>query len=107
MAPGRIIYLNGTSSAGKSSIAAALQEILAEPYLHIDAVDQTHQADVTGLARRVAALYLAGLGPDANASKESRTNKLINWKLRAGQSRNSSRHGRPLVRSGSAPALRP
>jgi chloramphenicol 3-O phosphotransferase len=35
MAPGRIIYLNGTSSAGKSSIAAALQEILAEPYLHL------------------------------------------------------------------------
>jgi chloramphenicol 3-O phosphotransferase len=35
MTPGRIIYLNGTSSAGKSTIAAALQEILEEPYLHL------------------------------------------------------------------------
>jgi len=35
MTPGWIIYLNGTSSAGKSTIAAALQEILEEPYLHL------------------------------------------------------------------------
>ena len=31
----KIIFLNGTSSAGKSSIAKALQEKLTEPYLHI------------------------------------------------------------------------
>ena len=32
---GKIIYLNGPSSAGKSTIARALQERLAEPYLHL------------------------------------------------------------------------
>src|SRR4051794_10096214 len=31
----RIIYLNGPSSAGKSTLAKALQERLAEPYLHL------------------------------------------------------------------------
>ncbi len=35
MAAGNIIYLNGTSSAGKSSLAAALQAVLPEPYLHV------------------------------------------------------------------------
>lgn len=30
---GTILYLNGTSSAGKSSLASALQEVLEEPYL--------------------------------------------------------------------------
>ena len=32
---GRVIYLNGTSSAGKTSIAIALQNILEEPFLRI------------------------------------------------------------------------
>jgi chloramphenicol 3-O phosphotransferase len=31
---GNAIFLNGTSSSGKSAIAQALQNILAEPYLH-------------------------------------------------------------------------
>jgi chloramphenicol 3-O phosphotransferase len=35
MTAGRIIVLNGTSSSGKSSVAKALQEVLAEPYLHL------------------------------------------------------------------------
>jgi len=34
MTKGNIIFLNGTSSSGKTSIAKALQEILDEPYLH-------------------------------------------------------------------------
>lgn len=34
MPPGQIIWLNGTSSAGKSTIAKQLQEILPQPYLH-------------------------------------------------------------------------
>ena len=34
MAKGSIVFLNGTSSSGKTSIAKALQEILDEPYLH-------------------------------------------------------------------------
>ena len=31
---GQIIFLNGTSSSGKSSIAKALQEILERPFMH-------------------------------------------------------------------------
>jgi len=33
MNPGKIIILNGTSSSGKTSIVAALQDMLAEPFL--------------------------------------------------------------------------
>ncbi len=36
---GRIIFLNGTSSAGKTTLAHALQETLGEPWLHV-ALDQ-------------------------------------------------------------------
>jgi chloramphenicol 3-O phosphotransferase len=39
MSTGTIIFLNGTSSSGKTTLALALQEILPEPYLHI-ALDQ-------------------------------------------------------------------
>lgn len=39
MSFGNIIFLNGTSSAGKTTLAHALQEVLPEPYLHI-ALDQ-------------------------------------------------------------------
>lgn len=35
MGSATIIYLNGVSSVGKSSIAAALQEVLDEPYAHV------------------------------------------------------------------------
>jgi chloramphenicol 3-O phosphotransferase len=34
-APARIVLLNGVGSAGKSSIAKALQAITAEPFLHV------------------------------------------------------------------------
>jgi chloramphenicol 3-O phosphotransferase len=33
--PGRVIFLNGASSSGKSTLARALQEALAEPFLHV------------------------------------------------------------------------
>jgi chloramphenicol 3-O phosphotransferase len=33
--PGRVILLNGVGSVGKSSIAKALQMIVAEPFLHV------------------------------------------------------------------------
>lgn len=39
MTEGKIIFLNGTSSAGKTTLAYALQELLAEPWVHI-ALDQ-------------------------------------------------------------------
>ena len=35
MTVGNIIYLTGTSSAGKSSIATVLQDLLPVPYLHV------------------------------------------------------------------------
>jgi len=31
----KIIFLNGPSSSGKSSVAKELQKILPEPYMHI------------------------------------------------------------------------
>lgn len=34
MSQGTIILLNGTSSAGKSTVSKALQEVMDEPYLH-------------------------------------------------------------------------
>jgi len=33
--PGRVILLNGASSSGKSTLAAALQDALDEPFLHV------------------------------------------------------------------------
>ncbi|MBT4492916.1 MAG: AAA family ATPase [Gammaproteobacteria bacterium] len=39
MTQGTIIFLNGTSSAGKTTLAHALQERLTEPYQHV-ALDQ-------------------------------------------------------------------
>jgi len=35
MTQGTIIFLNGTSSSGKTSIARALQKSLDEPYLYL------------------------------------------------------------------------
>jgi chloramphenicol 3-O phosphotransferase len=37
MTSGTIIVLNGTVSAGKSSIARAVQHVMAEPYVHLGA----------------------------------------------------------------------
>ena len=34
MTPGEIIFLNGTSSAGKSTLARAVQEIMERPFVH-------------------------------------------------------------------------
>lgn len=39
MKPGNVIFLNGSSSAGKTTIAVMLQQLLGEPYQHI-ALDQ-------------------------------------------------------------------
>jgi chloramphenicol 3-O phosphotransferase len=39
MSKGRIIFLNGSSSAGKTTLAIMLQQLLDEPYQHI-ALDQ-------------------------------------------------------------------
>lgn len=39
MLEGNIIFLNGTSSAGKTTLAYALQELLPDPWIHV-ALDQ-------------------------------------------------------------------
>ncbi len=39
MSLGKTIFLNGTSSAGKTTLARALQEVLPEPWVHV-ALDQ-------------------------------------------------------------------
>lgn len=39
MSAGKVIFLNGSSSAGKTTLAIALQQLLDEPYQHI-ALDQ-------------------------------------------------------------------
>lgn len=49
MACGKIIYLNGASSSGKTSVAKALQQALDEPYFHLSidtfAAMRPHRAD--------------------------------------------------------------
>ncbi len=71
MEPGNIVLLNGTSSAGKSSMARALQAMMDLPYLHtgidhflervppgfIVASDGVHPAEAEGL------LAVIGAGP--------------------------------------------
>ncbi len=51
MKPGRIILLNGSSSAGKTTLAIALQQLLPDPWQHI-ALDQFRD----GLAGRYRGL---------------------------------------------------
>lgn len=36
MSAGRMIILNGASSAGKTVLCKKLQEVLDEPYIHLD-----------------------------------------------------------------------
>ena len=40
---GRVIYLNGASSSGKTTIARGLQESLDEPYMHLTVDGYLHQ----------------------------------------------------------------
>src|SRR5215472_6983223 len=47
--PGQIVFLNGTSSSGKSSIARELMLILDRPYFHmsVDAINAMRARDRT------------------------------------------------------------
>ncbi len=56
---GRIIFLNGTSSSGKSSIAEALLEVLDQPWFHIS-VDA-----INAMRSRARTLELDPAGLDA------------------------------------------
>jgi len=82
MTKGHVIFLNGTSSSGKTTIARALQEKLTEPYMYVSIDNYFHMyperfllpasraqamvlerlvpAVVSGLHRSVAALAQAG-----------------------------------------------
>jgi chloramphenicol 3-O phosphotransferase len=82
MKDGHVIFLNGTSSSGKTTIAKALQEKLAEPYMYVSIDNYFHMyperflnptsrkealvlehlvpAVLSGLHRSVAALAQAG-----------------------------------------------
>ena len=55
MGQGNDVLLNGTSSAGKSTIAKALQEIMETPYLHgiYDLELDTATAKPTACAERI------------------------------------------------------
>ncbi len=54
---GKVIFLNGTSSSGKSTIAKALQQFLGEPFLHVSVDDFLHQLPESYLAD---SRYLSG-----------------------------------------------
>jgi chloramphenicol 3-O phosphotransferase len=66
MAPGKIIYLNGTSSSGKTSITRALHEQLNQPYLHcpIDFFEQMipHQQIQRGIVPDLNAIQAGFTG---------------------------------------------
>jgi chloramphenicol 3-O phosphotransferase len=48
--PGKIILINGASSAGKSTLARALQQKLSEPFLHLS-FDHLRESDALPMAR--------------------------------------------------------
>lgn len=68
--PGTIILLNGSASAGKSSLAKAVQEAFAEPYFHLG-IDtfvahvgtQRHRTMGTHAAEGVSLIPIAGADP--------------------------------------------
>lgn len=61
MTPGKIIFLNGCSSSGKTTLAVKLQQLLAEPYQHIS-LDQFRD----GLPSRVRGLNAPARSPGAS-----------------------------------------
>ena len=63
-APGRIVVLNGTSCAGKSSISRALQEVMEEPWLHCG-LDHFEAMQPRKEGKRIHCFYGQGIGqPD-------------------------------------------
>lgn len=46
---GKIILLNGVSSAGKTSLAKKLQEVLDEPYFHLAAIGPSAGITIGGV----------------------------------------------------------
>lgn len=66
MAVGHIIYLNGTTSAGKSSVAVALQKLLPAPYLrfgldHFNALFPSHYVAFESFGQPIPPLAREGM----------------------------------------------
>lgn len=58
-APGRVIFLNGASRSGKSTLAKALQHALEEPFLHVSS-DQIAAAGMLPDRREGSGLFNGG-----------------------------------------------
>jgi len=75
MVKGTVIFLNGTSSSGKTSIAKALQQILDEPYLH---------CSVDGFFNMLAARYISQDEQDEIVEEDFETLKALIPKIVSG-----------------------
>ena len=79
---GNVIYLNGASSSGKSTIARELQKAAREPYLHVSIDGFLHQlpasvlADQMALARELPRL-IAGFNASAAAIARAGNNIIV------------------------------
>ena len=79
---GNVIYLNGASSSGKTSIAKELQRAAREPYLHVSVDGFLHQlpqsvlADHRALARELPRL-IAGFHSSAAAIARAGNNIIV------------------------------
>lgn len=88
---GRIIFLNGTSSSGKTTIAKALQDKLTEPFMYVSVDDffhmypekflnPTNQEEALTLARLVPAV-ISGLHRSVTSLAQSGNNILVDHVL--------------------------
>lgn len=91
MNKGRVIFLNGTSSSGKTTLAKALQEQLAQPYMYVSVDDffnmypekylnPTTQDEAIALARLVPAV-VSGLHRSVASLAQSGNNILVDHVL--------------------------
>ena len=88
---GRIILLNGVSSAGKTSIAKALQAQLDEPYLHVcidsfeDMMPAQREAEGPFAWRPIFSNMLSGFHHSIRALAECGNNLIVNHVLVEGE----------------------
>ena len=91
---GRIIFLNGTSSSGKSSIAEALLQVLDEPWFHmpVDAINamrsknrtaELDQAGLDSLLAKTRAGFHRAVAAMAEAGNDVVVDHVLseNWRL--------------------------
>jgi chloramphenicol 3-O phosphotransferase len=92
MINGHVIFLNGTSSSGKTTIARALQEKLRDPYMYISIdnyfhmypdwfLNPTSQAGAVVLAQRTPAI-VSGLHRSVAALAQAGNNVIVDHLLR-------------------------